>query len=108
MHFFEMEWFLIEDRGFVFARVLPGRHVGKIGIIALGLAVFGLIFLAEVTAAGLVAVEGVLNEKLGELQEIRDASRALQRLVEIPILPRHIYVLPELFANLRNLSERVS
>src|SRR5688572_27378609 len=88
--------------------ILPGGDVGKTLVIALGLAVPGLMLLAKVSAARLLAMECVSAHQLAELQEVGDAIRLLQRLIQFGVAPGHHHVLPELGANLRNALQRLS
>src|SRR5687767_10703147 len=82
------------------ALVLPSRDVLELLVVALGLAVGRLVLLAEVAAARLLARERVLREQLAELEEVGDAARALERLVEVLARAGHGHVLPELGADL--------
>ena len=59
-----------------------GRDVGEVVVVALRLALLGLVLLAEVAAAGLLAVERVAHLQLGHLHEVGDPERLLERLVE--------------------------
>ena len=60
------------------ARPLPGADVGEPVVVAQGLALVGLALLAEVAAAGFLAVERIEAHERGELEEIGDAPRALE------------------------------
>src|SRR5438046_1279720 len=76
------------------AGALP-RHTARI---AFRLAVARLVLLAEVTAAGLVAVEGVDGEQFAELEVVGEAQSQLERLIEVVPLAGHADVLPVLVA----------
>src|SRR5262249_30408076 len=89
------------------ALVLPRGDVAEVLVVALRLAVGGLVLEAEVAAAGLVALEGVQAHELAELEEVRDAAGELERLVHLGAGARHAQVLPELLAQPGDLSERV-
>ena len=52
-------------------------------VVAQRLAVLGLVFLAEVTAAGLFATQRVVAHQLGQLEEIGDPVGVLEALVEL-------------------------
>ena len=52
-------------------------------VVALRLALRGLMLLAEVPAAGFLAVAGVGDHQLGELEEVGQTAGALQLLVEL-------------------------
>src|SRR5439155_25944888 len=62
--------------------VRPHRDVAEALVIALGLAVAGLVLDAEMAAAALLAHEPVLAPQLGELEVVGDAPGLLERLVE--------------------------
>src|SRR5947209_1238656 len=100
MDFLEIEWFFIQNSRFSVTCILPGRDISEIGIVTLGFAVFRLIFLAEMSAAGFVAVKGVLNHQLAELKEVRYAAGAFQRTIKVFVFTEHRDILPELFADL--------
>src|SRR6185312_10456558 len=87
------------------ALVLPLRDVAELVVVALGLAVRGLVLLAEVAAAGLLAGQGVLGEQLAELHEVRDAAGALERLVELVAGAGDGHRLPELLAQRVDLGQ---
>ena len=89
------------------AGVLPCRDVREVLVIAQRLAVRRLALLAEVAAAGLGAVQSVRADQFAEFEEVRDASRLFERLVQFLVLTEHIDVLPELLAQLRDLRERL-
>src|SRR4051812_39639689 len=52
------------------------------------------------------ALEGIETHQLRELEEIRDASRFLQRLVDLGIAARNVDISPELRAQLRYFLQR--
>src|SRR5512143_1175789 len=79
----EGERLLVRPRGGAHAFPLPGGRVGEAGIVALRLAVGGLVLLAEMPAAGFLALQGVLAHQLGELHEVRHAPGAFQRLIQV-------------------------
>src|SRR5688572_30417142 len=81
--------------------------MGETLVVAHGLAIGGLMLLAEMPAAGLVAIERVVTHELGELEEVGDASGLLEPGVELARAPGHIGALPELLAQVRDLGERV-
>src|SRR5215203_859469 len=101
---FEAEGLLVQRGGAAFAAPPPRRHVGELVISAERLAVLGLALLAEVPAAGLLAVEGVAHHELAELEEVRDAPRPFQALVHRTVT-EHAHVLPELVAQGRDLGQ---
>src|SRR5688572_31259049 len=91
----------MEHGRYVFAHILPGCDVREAFIVALGLAVRGLMLLAEVPAAGFLAVQRVETHQLGKLEEVGNAIRFLERLIELRVAAGDRDVLPKLGANLR-------
>src|SRR6266568_7729491 len=89
----------MEHGGLAHARDLPRRHVAEACVVALRLPLGRLILLAEVTTARLLAVERVVTHQLGELEEVRDTTGMLQRLIEILAPTPDIHVAPELLAH---------
>ena len=61
----------------------PHRHVGEARVVAPRLAVRGLVLDAEVAAARFLAGERVAAHQLAELEEVGDAARPLELLVEL-------------------------
>src|SRR5690606_12332773 len=80
--------------------------VREASVVAHGLALGGLVFLAEVAAARLVALERVMAHELGELEKVRHAPRLLEILIERVGAAGHARARPELVAQLRDLLER--
>src|SRR5690606_14856977 len=78
----ELERLLVERLGRVLALPLPGGDVAVVVVVAPGLALFGLVLLTEVAAAGLLPVEGVAGHELGEAEEVGDPTSLLEGLVE--------------------------
>ena len=78
----ERERFDVAIRRFVFAGPLPDRGVAEVRVVALGLAVGGDVFLAEVRPTGFVTRQRVPAHGLGQLEVVADAARRLERLVE--------------------------
>src|SRR5208283_1239831 len=103
VHGFVDERFLVQLRRLAFALVLPGRRIGVLFVVAQALALRVDVLLAEVTAAGLVAIQGVEAEQLGEFEEVGHPAGALQRLVERVALAGDVDVLPEFGAQRGNL-----
>src|SRR2546428_389598 len=83
MHGGELERLPVQHRRNPNARELPGGDVTEAGVVTLRLTLGRLILLAEVTAARFLAMQGVVAHQLGQLEEVRDAARVLERLVEI-------------------------
>ena len=86
--------------GAALARVLPGGDVGEMLVVAQRLAVRGLMLLPEMSAARLLAMQRIEAHQLAELEEVGDASRLLERLIELGIAARDVDVAPELLAQL--------
>src|SRR5262249_55325586 len=87
------------------AAVLPDGGVAEALVVAPRLAV-DLVLDAEVAAAALLADERVLAHELGELEEVGDAVRLLERLVERVAPAEHGHLAPELRAQLGDPGER--
>src|SRR5688572_9356301 len=66
----ELERLLVELLGLALAGPLPGPDVGEAIVLAERLALGRLGFLSEVAAARLLAVEGVSDHELAELEEV--------------------------------------
>src|SRR4051812_32435113 len=81
---------------------LPGRDVREVLVVAQGLALVGLVLDAEVAAAALLAVAGVVAQELTELEEVGHAAGLLERLVERLALAEDPDVAPELLAQRRD------
>src|SRR5688572_7835730 len=97
VHDFERQFFLVPDGWRVVAGVLPRGDVREIGVVALRIVLGGLVFLAEVAAAGLVALQRVLGEQLAELQEVGHAPGVFQLLIEGFARAEDADIRPELF-----------
>ena len=57
---------------------LPAGDVAEVVVVAGRFAVFGLVLLAEVAAAALVAVQRVDAHQLGQFEEVGDPAGLLQ------------------------------
>ncbi len=86
---------------------LPGRHELEVRVVAQGLALGGLVLLAQVAAARLVAVQRVDAHQLGELEEVGDPAGPLQLLVELVGAADDPQVAPELLAQRGDELERL-
>src|SRR5579883_238431 len=82
MHVLEPQRLLIEKRR-IAAVVLPRRDVAEAGVVAQRLPVGSLVLLAEMRAAGFVAVQRVDAHQLGQFKEIGDAAGLFQRLIDL-------------------------
>ena len=72
--------------------------MGKVFIVAPGLAIRGLIFLPEMPAAGFFAGQSVPAQKFGEFEEIPHPACVFQRLIQFFLTAWHHHLAPELFA----------
>src|SRR6266542_7166687 len=79
----EPERLLVERRRRAGPLPLPRGDVGELGVVAGRLAVRRLVLDAEVAPRGLVAVERVEADELGQLEVVRDAPRLLELLVQL-------------------------
>lgn len=83
---------------------IPGGGVGEVFIIALGFAIGVLMLGAEVTAAALFTVEGILAEEFGELHEVGHATGSSFRIRGVAEAGDDD-VVPELFAEFGDFAE---
>src|SRR5215207_7943720 len=100
---FVHEILLVQDRHAhlavaVAALELPRGDVQELVVTAQRLAVLRLRLGAEVSAAGLPAVQGVDAHQLAELEEVGDPAGLLEALVERVGRAEHAHVAPELLA----------
>src|SRR3989338_8248909 len=65
-----------------------------------------LVLDAKVAAARFLAVERILAEQLGKLQEVGHAAGLLERLVELFTMAQHGHILPERLPDAGNLRQR--
>ena len=79
----------------------------EVFVVALRLAVGGLELGAEMTAAALVALEGVAAHQQSEFEEVVDPAGFLQALVECVAVTEHTQIAPELLVERRYLRERL-
>src|SRR5688572_3120784 len=94
----EGQLFLVQDGLLALALVLPGGHVTEGGVVTHRLAFGGLVLLAVVAAARLLALERVHAGELAELEEVGHAPGLLQRRVQLFAGAQDRDVLPELLA----------
>ena len=69
--------------GLATLHVLPGGGVAEARVVTESFALAGLELLAEVPPAGLLSLQGIETQQLGQLQEIGHAASLLQLLIEI-------------------------
>src|SRR3989442_7832854 len=98
MHGGEPERLAVEHRRDPDARELPGGDVAEACVVTLRLTLGRLELLPEVAAARFLAMQRVVAHQLGELEEVRDAARVLECLVEILARAADVGVAPELLA----------
>ena len=101
----ELQLLFVQHGGFAGALEFPGGDVAVVLVVALGFAVF-LVFLAEVAAAGFLAVERVEGGQFGEVDEIGDAAGAFEDLIDVALIAGDADVLPELVAQQWNFLEQ--
>ncbi len=106
MDVFKGEFFLVFDGSLVIALELPDADVGVLVVVAEGFAIH-LVLDAEVTTAGLVAVEGVVAHQLGEFEVIGDAAGALEFGIELVLATGNAEVAPEFLAQGADLLDRL-
>ena len=92
----------MQNRRRVVAGKLPRGDVREPVVVAQRLAIPRLVLDAEVRPARLLTMQRIDAHQLRELQEIGDASGALQLLIELLARARHEQILPELLAQRRN------
>src|ERR1700722_4564573 len=78
----------------------PGSDIAKVGIVALGLTVGVLVSLAEMAAAGFLAMQRISRQEFGELEEVGHAAGVLEVLIERLAAPGNFHVPPKLIAQL--------
>src|SRR5262249_43463981 len=98
MDIFECQRFFVQDRCFSLAGVFPHADVRKVRVISQRLTVGCLELLTEMATTLFVAIERLETHQLAELQKVCDASRILERLIQLLTGSEHIHVFPKLFA----------
>ena len=78
-----------------FSLVLPSGDIHIVRVVSLGLSFLGLALDTEVTAAGLVPVQGVTCHKLADLEEVLKPEGFLKFLVELILLSWNTNILVE-------------
>src|SRR5680860_113299 len=96
LHMLELERLLVQLGSRADTGELPRRDVRELLVVAARLAIVGLVLDPVVTAAAFLAFEGVEAHELAELQEVGDAARLLERLVELLLSPEHPHVTVEI------------
>src|SRR3954462_13645714 len=107
MHVLEVQRLLVQPRLLTSTSVLPGRDVGEMLVIPERLAVFSLVLLSEVAAAGFFPMKCIPAHQLAELQKIGHPAGFLEGLIQLGIAAGNIDVAPVLGANLRDPLQRV-
>src|SRR5262245_45207001 len=95
MHFLKLEWLGMEHGRSSNTLELPGRHVAEVRVVAQRLALGRLAFLAEMTAARLLAVQRIECHEFREFQIVGYAAGVFQTLVEIVLRPWNRHGVPE-------------
>ena len=104
---FERQRFLVQDRFVADSLVFPGGDVAEFVIVAGAFAFAGLVFFAEVSAAGFIPLQRVVRQQFREFEEVGDASRVFQVLVEGLAAAQDFDVLPEFLSQLPDRLNRV-
>src|SRR6185503_754212 len=104
-HVLEDERLLVQHGRRAVTRVFPRRNVREPVVVTQRLSVAGLMLDPEVPAARFLSVQRIDAHELRELEEVGDATRALELLVELLASSGHEEVLPELFAKRRDQLE---
>src|SRR3954454_12451184 len=102
MHVLEVQRLLVQPRLLTSTSVLPGRDVGEMLVIPERLAVFSLVLLSEVAAAGFFPMKCIPAHQLAELQKIGHPAGFLEGLIQLGIAAGDIDVAPVLGPNLRD------
>src|SRR5271157_1118158 len=89
----ELQRFLHQVGAIAVATVPPGGHVAVELVVAQGLTLVRLIFLAEVSATGFIALTRVDAHQLGQLKIVRDARCLFKTLVEVVAAAGHLHIL---------------
>ena len=76
----------------------PRPHVTEVVVVAQRLAALGLVLLAEVTSAGLLAVQSVSGHQFAQLEVVDAATGELEIFVELFLAPDNLEVGPEILA----------
>jgi hypothetical protein len=79
----KVQRFLRQIPWFARAGVAPRCHVAEVLVVALRLAIRGLILLAEMPAARFVALQSVDAQQLAVLELVSDASGFFEALIQI-------------------------
>ena len=100
VNFLEREGFDVSFGLPVSSLEFPGGDVAEVFVVASGLIFRGLVFLAEVTAAGFVAGESVLREEFTEFEEVGNPSGVFEILVERVARAENLDAVPEFVAEI--------
>src|SRR4051812_17415276 len=99
----EMQRLLVQSRCLSRAAIFPRRDERKFVVIAQCFAVGCLVLDAEMAATRLFALQRVHAHQLRELDEIRDTSRSLERLIQFLAAAGYEEVLLKLRTYVRDL-----
>jgi len=105
MNVFEFQRLLGELRIIAIATIAPGGDVRIVFVIALRFALWGLKFLAEMTAAGFVSIARIDTHQLSQFEEIGHPAGFLEALVKVRGAAGHVQVAPEFIAQLAYLAD---
>ena len=103
-----MQWLAMQFRAFDLAIPLkfPRENSSEIFIVTLRFAIGRLMFLAKMTAAGFVPLEGIDAHEFSEFEEISNAPGAFERLIVGFALAGNAHLFPKFISEFRNLPER--
>src|ERR1700742_4684176 len=87
------------------AAISPGSDIGEVLVVALRFAVGRLVLFAEVAAAGFVALARIDAHQLAELEEVGDAARFFEALIQVVAAARNSDILPVFLAQGANLTD---
>src|SRR3954466_4007711 len=107
-HVLERERLLVQNWRLAVTRELPRRNVGEAVVVSQRFAIGRLMLDTKVRATGLLSIQRVDTHQLGELEKIRDASGALELLVQLLARAGHVQIAPELLAKLRYQLQRLA
>src|SRR5215831_7873361 len=83
LYVIEDEWLLVQRSGAARTLEFPCGDVRKVGVVAQGLTIGRLVLLAEMTAAGFVAVQRISTHQFAKFEKIGHAAGFLERLVKL-------------------------
>src|ERR1043166_90422 len=98
----------MQFRTLIIALKFPRQDHGMVLVVTKCFSIGCLMFLAEMCSGRFVTLQRVNAHQLGEFEEIRNAPRALERLVVVFFVSWHTNVAPEFCAQFGDFSERLA